>query len=307
MTPRSKLFLELLETGCLPASRLQGSRAALRTPFDTGILVKHPKGAGEVVEVAKPSAFRDWLGHTFPGALGGMEASSPRASNIAMNRNSKRGRRGLDYYVVSARAHRVNPLLTGDEAIAMANLVETTRRWGAASLFLGIPGMERSAPDPLLPMGIRVMTMEAPECFDRSERIRNEADVFLLSGTGGRLREALIDWLARQESIQVIHFGDYDPVGLQEFSRLAAKLPGRASLFVPEDVEDRFRKFSNRGLMEKGNNRAVLGSLKGGLHPSSDRILDLISIYGPLEQEALLIDVTCHPQGDPLISPEARH
>jgi hypothetical protein len=103
------------------------------------------------------------------------------------------------------------------------------------------------------------------------------------------MREAFIHWLADQDAIQVVHFGDYDPVGLQEYTRLLARLPGRVTLHLPPGLDDCFRRFSNRALLEAGNNRAVLAGLPRGLNPAMDRVLELIAIHGPLEQEALLI------------------
>ena len=294
MTPRLKLFLELLETGSLPASRLRSALGDLKTPLASRILVRRAKGAGEVIEVAKPEAYRAWIGHTFPGAFGGMTSSGPRASNIAMARDSKRGQHGLGHFMVSARAHDPQPDLEPASAKALADLVEATRRWGGASIILEVPSEKGGAVQgPTLPSGARVMTVENSENFCASVHMREEANVFLFCGSGGRLREALIDWLADQPTIQVVHSGDYDPVGLQEFSRLVARMPGRVRLYMPIDLDLRFRKFSNRSLMEKAGNRAVMTSLVRGVDTAMDHVIDLIAEFGPMEQESLLISM--HP------------
>jgi hypothetical protein len=299
MNPRLKLFLELLDATNLPASRFRGALQALKTPFAAGILVRRAKGAGEVIEVGNKVAFRKWIAHAYPGAFGGMTASSPRAANLMMARDTKKGRQGLGHFTVLARAHRLRPDLDENSADGLASLVEATWRWGGVSILLDLPGGKGgSVSGPRLPKGIRVMTMEGPENFRHSEWIDGEADVFLLAGTGGRLRDAFIDWLVDQESIQVTHFGDYDPVGLQEFSKLAARMPGRVSLFVPGDLAERFKLFSNRSLMEAANNRAVSTSLKRGLDPGLDQVLDLMAEYGPMEQESLLVTIDDTSVGD---------
>lgn len=292
MTPRLKLFLELLEVGSLPASRLRSSIGDLKTPMASGVLLRRAKGAGEVIEVAKPEAYRAWIGHTFPGAFGGMTSCGPRASNIAMARDSKQGQQGLGHFMVSARAHVPRPDLEPASAKALADLVEATRRWGGASIVLELPGEEGGAvKGPTLPCGARVMTVENPENFCASVQMMEEADVFIFCGSGGRLRNALIDWLAGQPTLQVIHAGDYDPVGLQEFSRLIARMPGRVRLYMPIDLDLRFQKFSNRGLMEKARNRAVMMGIAKGIDPAMDHVIDLIAKFGPMEQESLLINL----------------
>jgi hypothetical protein len=284
MPIQSKLLIELLAAGRLPASRFSaGARLDLRTPLAAGLLEKRRQGAGEVFAVTSPDGFRDWLGARYPGIFGAAAAASPRAGNIALNRDSKRGRQGLDHFPVLARAHA--PQAHPD----LAALAATTTRWGAAALLLETDPLESRVGGPALPPGIRVMTLENPETFYHSGRLQAEADLFLLAGTGGRMREAFIHWLADQDAIQVVHFGDYDPVGLQEYTRLLARLPGRVTLHLPPGLDDCFRRFSNRALLEAGNNRAVLAGLPRGLNPAMDRVLELIAIHGPLEQEALLI------------------
>lgn len=289
---RLKLLLELLKTESLPASRLRSAAKDLTTPFAAGLLVRRTKGAGEVVEVAKPEAFRKWISHTHPGAFGGMVAENNRAMNLAMNRDTKVGRRGLGHYVVLARAYRVRQDLPDEAKTALQGVVDATLAWGGVALLLdGLGQDEHAAPPSLrLPEGLRVMTIEGPQNFKNSGRVQEEADIFLLCGTGGRLRGEFIEWLAGQETLQVIHSGDYDPVGLQEFMTMAARMPGRVELYCPDDLANRFRSFSNRTLMDKGNNRAVLGSLRRGVSREMDLVLRLMAEFGPLEQEALLID-----------------
>ncbi len=277
-----KRLLDLAEAGRLPASLVSATTLRdLQTPFDAGILVRRRRGGGEVLEVQDPDAFRAWLLSRFPGIFQGAQASSPRASNIAQRRDSKGGARGLDTFPVLARAHRAVP---GPDQGDLALIHQATARWGAVALLLGASGE-----GPQLPVGLRVMTVENPECFYQSQYLGDAADLFLLCGTGGRMREAFLHWLAQQPGTQVLHFGDYDPVGLQEYTRLLARMPGRVALYLPDNLEACFQRFSNRRILDATPNQAVASHLPKGLNPDLDRVLDLIARYGPLEQEALLI------------------
>ena len=291
---KPNLFLELLEKGSLRFSRVSGvweSRAWVNLK-KSGLVDKVRRGGGEVVFSPKPESLRDWIKVKFPSAFGALEASSVRASNIADGRDSKAGRRKLDHVLVLARAFRLDPSLEGDAALAMANLVEATRRWGAVTIKLDLPAGGGAATGPALPMGIRVMTVENQENQFNLADMVEEAEVFLQCGTGGKMSTAMIAWLAAQEGLQVIHFGDYDPTGLQEFLRLREAMPGRVTLFLPGGIAALIRDYSNRGLLDAERNSNLFGELKTrarGLDPALDRVLDLINAHGPLEQEAMLI------------------
>jgi len=282
MPIQPKLLIELAQAGRLPASRLSpGALRELQTPLDAGLLARRRHGGGEVYAVISPDGFRSWLDARFPGLFGQFGAESPRAANLAATRDSKRGRRGLDRVPVLARAHGPCP--------ALATIVEATALWGGVVLILELGpdgGFDRG---PALPPGLRAMTVENPEIFHHSEDLRTCADLFLLCGTGGRLPEAFIQWLGAQDDLQVVHFGDFDPVGLQDYTRLLARMPGRVDLHLPGELEGLFRRFSNRGLLDKDNNRAILAGLERGVSPAMDRVLELILTHGPLEQEAIRI------------------
>jgi|GEM_PF-2323224 len=292
MPPRLNLFLDLLESGSLPLSRLRAALGDLRTPMDAGLIRRKGRGAGEVVAVLNPEGFRGWIQSRHPGAFGDYRSDTARGNNLAMSRDSKRGVQGLDYFPISVRAHGMPSGLAPEDQVAMASIIDATRRYGAVQLHLGVPGMATGRLDPTLPKGLRLMTVENPTNFDSSSLLSTEADVFLFCGSGGRMREAFIEWVAAQAPIEVVHFGDYDPVGLQEFGRLTKRFPEKARFHLLPGLEDLFQTLSNRSLMDLNNNRAILASLEKGLHPTADQVLDLILRYGPLEQEAMLVH--CH-------------
>jgi len=287
-----KLLRELLDSGKLPLSRW--SRAALgelRTPLDAGLLRKHRHGAGEILEVVSAPEFRAWVLNQFPGILGGTAGVGPRSANVGLARNSKRGARGLGVYTVRIRAHRIPAQASPQAREAIASLVDSTGRLGGSSLLLELPAGGGPATGPALPEGVRVMTIENQETFNHSGQLAAHADLFLQAGTGGRMRKEFILWLAAQPTLQVIHYGDFDPVGLQEFTLLLAAMPERVELFLPEGIEERIQTFCNRGLLDSQGSRAILAGLPRGLHPALDRVLRLIARHGPLEQEAFLVQM----------------
>jgi len=300
----TRLCLDLLRGGALPLSRCSpGALRELRTPLAAGLLREDRRGAGKVLQVLDPEGFRAWLVARFPAILGAAAGAGPRSSNLALNRNTKQGVQGLDACFVHARAHRVPETLAGPDREAMASLVDCTARWGGATLLLDLPAGGAPATGRRLPEGMTVMTLENRETFHHSEALQAHADIFLLAETGGRMRKAYVQWLAAQPGLRIRHFGDFDPVGLQEFVRMRAAMPGRVELYLPEDLEDRIQVFHNRGLLDSEASRSVLAGLARGLDPALDRVLELVAIHGPLEQEAFLIQGTggAVPVGPPTL------
>ena len=293
-----KLLSELHAKQRLPLSRFSAqAMVELRTPLAAGLLARTPQGKREYVDVTQPEGFEAWLRSQHPGFFGEFTASAPRARNLVLRRNSKGGRRKLDHFMVQARAHGPFPHLSPEARERLDSVAEATRNWGAVGILLELRGAEVLGPT--LPTGLRVMTVENLETFHASVELQGEADLFLLPGNGGRMREDFMVWLAAQPGIRVKHFGDFDPVGLQQFQRLLALMPGRVSLFLPGNLEALFQRFSNRSLLEAGRNRAILARLARGLDPGMDRVLDLIAKHGPLEQESLgirhSVDEWCSP------------
>lgn len=84
---------------------------------------------------------------------------------------------------------------------------------------------------------------------------------------------------------------DYDPTGLTEYVRLHSRLGSRISLHLPGGLEEGFRKFSNRAMLSKPHNRAMLAGLQNSPLPEVRRVVALINEHNAgLEQEALLLE-----------------
>lgn len=75
----------------------------------------------------------------------------------------------------------------------------------------------------------------------------------------GRVNEKIISWIKESE-MDVLFCPDYDPVGLDEYSKIKDSAPQRVRLFLPDSIEDDF-KYSTSGLLDKKKNREVLSRL----------------------------------------------
>jgi hypothetical protein len=96
-----------------------------------------------------------------------------------------------------------------------------------------------------------------------------------------------LDCLQVDCEFQIIHFGDYDPVGVDEYLRLKEK-HHRVSFHIPDNIEDLFKKYGNEEILQK--NQAIYERLRESQDKQAKNIVDLMSRYNcGLEQEALLI------------------
>ena len=135
--------------------------------------------------------------------------------------------------------------------------------------------------------------VENPAVFAVAEQLN--LGVGLMIYGHGRISNRVVEWLAysNDSGFSLLHLPDYDPVGLSEFQRLHSRLGKRAVLHLPADLEERFAKFSNRKLLEKGNSQAMLAQLRHSDLPPIRRVVELIDRYNAgLEQEALLVKLT---------------
>lgn len=282
----SRLLNDLLTGAPVQASKVsKASLKALESALASGILVKRTlRAGGSTIQVENIGAFRDYVRAYWPSHFGELETSTPRAANIAASRNSKAGATTTAGELVFARAHTSVRIISTKGELS-SDLGQLTRDWGAFCFLL------EGGKGPDLQPGTRVMTIENRETFLQTIQVQNEADLFI--DATGRMSHRLLNWLHAQDGVILRHWGDFDPTGLQEFFRLLDGLEkGRAKaveLFVPGGVEDAFRRFANRALLESPTNAAALTRLPRGRSINADQIIDLIHRYGPLEQEAFLI------------------
>jgi len=111
----------------------------------------------------------------------------------------------------------------------------------------------------------------------------------------GRISSRVLEWLANQaaDDFHLVHFPDYDPVGLCEFIRLKRALGSRVSLYIPNGLGERFKQSSKRSLLFSHESQRVLARVRRSKVPSVRFVLDFIDENNAgLEQEQLLIDAS---------------
>lgn len=268
----------LLQEGCLARSACSaGLLGAIRSLLDTGVVVEERSGAGRRLVVRNVEALRRFVDRYFPNMEIGHDHMS-RTSGVARFRDSKTFPSDTPE-IVHVRAWTDEALLKNGKP---AGAARASSEHGVFSFVLSNRYSLR---------GICAL-VENPAVFAQFERLHLPAGLAIRYS--GRVSGRLQDWLRENSAadFSVVHLPDYDPVGMTEFTRLRARIGARLSLYSPDDLAELFVRFSTRGIIEKGNNRAMLASLRKSKLPEVRRIVDLIDRHNAcLEQEALLLSV----------------
>jgi hypothetical protein len=220
---------------------------------------------------------QDFFCQRFPEATLPMDAGS-RVASVGHFRDTKATVNSEDE-IISVRVWRDDALLKNGKPVGAA---EATATHGVFSFLLTHD----------CPYNLRgpCALVENPAVFAIAEQLN--LGVGLIIYGRGRISNRVVEWLARaaDPSFSLLHLPDYDPVGLAEFQRLHAQLGKRVLLHLPTDLETRFARFSNRGLLEKGNSQAMLAQLRTSQLSAVCRIVEMIDRHNAgLEQEALFV------------------
>ena len=277
------LLADLSSTGSVPASRLSATARQRLTPlFAADVLVEMRAGAGRRIEVRNPETLTQFIARNYPAGLFADSAADDgldrRTRALSLHRDTK-ALGGLDFEVVEYRLVGAAPLLIGGAAVGKSGVCGDL---GAFVLYDARPA------DREVRFAGVVATVENPTVFIRHDWATSGVDLAI--ATYGRMSRRLIDWLASEsmQDCQVVHYGDYDPVGLNEFCRLDAVLGRRASLFIPDGIERLFSLYSDRELLSRSAN--LLPALQQSRHEGVRGLLRLMAEFGgALEHEALLI------------------
>lgn len=136
----------------------------------------------------------------------------------------------------------------------------------------------------------RIATVENPTVFTSFDSLNTGLSLALYAR--GCFSRRVLSWLAQQAAtgLEIIHFGDYDPVGLKEYLKLRAACGERVSLYLPEDLPALFRKYSNPKLLQRRKSQFLLQRLRKSEDRSVLKVIRLIEeTNAGLEQEALLV------------------
>lgn len=271
---------ELLAQGSLPRSACSGAfLKVLRPVLDSGVVVEERSGAGRRFVVHDSESLRGFSAQRYP-ELRAFEGAPSRIVGVARFRDSKALANDAAE-IVCVRAWKARTLLRNDESVDVA---AATREHGVFAFSLG-----NQSPYSLCgPCAL----VESPVVFGCIERLNLPVGLVIFGH--GRVSNQLLDWVAQSAGpdFTLLHLPDYDPVGLNEFSRLRAKLGDRVRLHIPDDLSPRFARFAKRSLLDMVNIQILLRNLRKSPLAEIHTVLALIEKHNAgLEQEALLLDI----------------
>lgn len=268
---------QLLEQGHIPSSRLaERDRTRLQSLFETRVLQEERSGAGKKVVVHDREAVERFFGQCFPfGVDGCPEEVLPRSRAIAELRDSKKTSetippvaflRGFDGCKLIVNGETV-PVVAWTSTAGVAALRIDDRQWRYDGT---------------------LAIVENLEFFWNIEKLNTGAQLALY--TQGRLSGRILDWLASpgMHQASILHCGDYDPVGLDEYLRIKIACPGRTKLYLPANLEVLLSRYGKKELLQ--SSASVLDRLRKTEDQEIRQIVKLLDQYCVgLEQEVLLL------------------
>ncbi len=270
---------QLIQSGSLSRSVCGNAfLKSLRPALDSGVVVEEKSGAGRCLFVRDEAALRLFFAGRYPTAEI-FDGAPSRVIGVARFRDSKTLTNDAPE-IVCVRAWKDEKLLRDGASV---DAVAATHEHGVFAFTL-------TDPSAYTLRGVCAL-VESPVVFALIERLNLPLDLAFYGR--GRISRRLLDWLAgmNPSDFSLIHLPDYDPVGLNEFARLRARLGDRVTLHLPADLASRFAEFSKPSLVADLNNQNVLRNLRQSPDPAICAVLKLIHEHNAgLEHEALLLD-----------------
>jgi hypothetical protein len=287
LNPLASLLHQLLETGEVVRSKISPRiRKELTGLFDLGALREERRGGGWAVLVVNQDSVRRFADRQFPSGLFGEEDTSEGRRTQSLNRfGNTKTMPGLDFEFVLLRAFGDAQVVTTiAKSKVKIDAPEITRQTGCLALTLQDAGDNSELPF----IQGNVATVEGPELFYRFDWTTVDVSVAIL--TNGRMSERFLTWVTSPMiEGRLVHFGDYDPVGLDEYRRLKERAP-RATFYTPYNLKKYFKenRFLKPELMDKSS--SLLRRLAETQDADILTVIDLMQRYGGgVEQEVLLL------------------
>jgi len=275
----ARVLVPLLEAGSLPLSKVSGRvQEELKGLVDAEVLAVERRGAGRRYVVLQEVALQSWAARLFPEGLDAALTRAQSRREAVRQRRDAKAARAADTEAVLLRGMPGAVLRRGDEELEIGD-------W---TLRAGFGAMELGAGEAWCFQGL-VVVVENLEPFRWVETVVPAllAEGGLAVYAGGRMSGRLLRWVAKlaTEGCRVLHWGDYDPVGMDEFLRLKSVCGGRAELVMLEDLEGLFRGYAKAELL--AGNAAILARLRGCGDDEVEMVVGLMDRFGGgVEQEA---------------------
>jgi hypothetical protein len=269
----------LLDKSSLPTSTLsKADRKRLQSLFDAGVLDEEKSGAGRRLVVKNQPALQAFALKMYPSGLAGSKGDLPAKSKAVADLRDSKKTIGNNPVTLLVRGFHGCTFQKDESQLPVA---EWTRSAGVAALCLdSLEGWECKGV-----LGF----VENLETFWHIEKIAPFIDLAIYAE--GRIGANILQWLNSpgMMGFRVVHFPDYDPVGMDEYLRIRGACPERAELFRPADLEKLFTSYGKAQLLSDSS--AVLARLRKSADSDVRYVVELMDRLGVgLEQEALLID-----------------
>ena len=269
----------LSDSSSLPASSIsKADRQRLLTLFDAGVIEEVRSGAGRRLVVTNQSALRAFVQSLYPSGLEGFKGDLPSRSRAVAERRDSKKAIGKRQTILLVRGFNGCTFRKDESRLPVADWTESA---GVASLCLASMKGWRCQGT----LGL----VENLEAFWHIEKIAPFVDLAIYAE--GRIGVDVLDWLSSPGMIEarVVHFPDYDPVGMDEYLRIKRACPERTKLFLPADLKTLFSRYGKAQLLYDSS--AVLARLRKSADSEVRYVVELMDRFGVgLEQEALLID-----------------
>lgn len=274
--PLARVLSDLISKQYVTRSELGSrTRLAIGPLFDMGALKEARHGAGWRIVVTNLDALKNFVDARFPLGLESAVSGLGRTEAVSVLRDSKRGVNSTGEPVLIrgfSGAHLVSPE-------GKIDVRSATDLCGTACIVLT---------DNLVwnYEGGRVALVENLDPFLRFDEQYSDFDAAIYCA--GRISERLLNWLESQ-TFDIVHFGDYDPVGLQEYLRIKKRTGHRVTLFIPDNLQELVRRFGKSKLLR--DSTPILSSLRQEEDEVVRDVLQLLENAGMgLEQEILWAD-----------------
>lgn len=192
--------------------------AALAQLLNAEIVAWQRQGNGKVLRLVEPVLLAEYVAIHFPGNE--LAATPDSFSNLQRYRSTK----------AASRQTKQVLLLRGNDSVILngqsVDLGYWTRQMGCMA-----------AVQPELKAD-KVCVVENLDCFLRAEDVLG--DNWVLLHPYGRLGK---DSLTKLQATTLLHFGDYDFTGLDEYLRLRQQHP-HAQLYLPQQLEELWQRYA---------------------------------------------------------------
>lgn len=284
MSQVQRRFLRALRDGLdrgVPTSAIPAACTGIVAALETcGALERRRAGRGEVVRVRSVEAFGLFVSDRFPlGLEESIETAEDRVAGVRLFGDAKAAVRGRSEGVL-LRSIKPGTVLESESGHSVP-IAEWTSIAGVAALTLEESRRWRCSGT--------IAIVENAEPFWQFERELPHVDLAVYAA--GRLSERILNWLASDAmgDCRLVHWGDYDPVSCMEYLRLSVRCPERATMHVPDRVEELLPVHGKRSLI--ADQIDALTALRHVVAPPE--VARLIAMFDQhrrgLEQEALLL------------------